>query len=107
MDCIFTMNSHVHNYYKKIEKKEAEQKNNKKAENTTVTKPTTKAKSATEFKVGEHAVYPSHGIGKIVDIEKTTVLGQDFSCYLMHFEKEKLTIKVPIKNSEKIGLRPF
>lgn len=63
------------------------------------------AKSAAEFKIGEYAVYPSHGIGKIIDIQRTTVLGSDFSCYLMHFEKEKLTIKVPLSNSEKIGLR--
>lgn len=57
------------------------------------------------FKVGDYAVYPSHGIGKIVDIEKTTVLGQDFSCYIMYFEKEKLNIKIPMNSAEKIGLR--
>jgi len=57
------------------------------------------------FKAGDYAVYPSHGIGKIVDIEKTLVLGQDLSCYLMYFEKEKLTIKIPMNSSEKIGLR--
>ncbi len=59
------------------------------------------------FKIGEHVIYPSHGIGKIIDIDTSMVLGQDFSCYLMYFEKEKLTIKVPLKNSEKIGLRPL
>ncbi len=57
------------------------------------------------FKVGDYAVYPSHGVGKIVDIEKTVILGQDFSCYLMYFEKEKLTIKIPVNNTNKIGLR--
>ncbi len=57
------------------------------------------------FKVNDYAVYPSHGIGKITGIEKTAVLGQDFSCYLMYFEKEKLTIKIPMNSAEKIGLR--
>ena len=57
------------------------------------------------FKADDYAVYPSHGIGKIVDIEKTLVLGQDLSCYLMYFEKEKLTIKIPMNSAEKIGLR--
>lgn len=57
------------------------------------------------FKVGDYAVYPSHGIGKIVDIEKTSILEQNFSCYLMYFEKEKLTIKIPMNSAEKIGLR--
>lgn len=57
------------------------------------------------FKTGDYAVYPSHGVGKIVDIEKTNILGQDFHCYLMLFEKEKLTIKIPTVSAEKIGLR--
>jgi CarD family transcriptional regulator len=57
------------------------------------------------FKIGDHAIYPSHGIGKIVDIKKTKILGKDFSCYLMYFEKEKLTIKIPMDSAEKIGLR--
>jgi CarD family transcriptional regulator len=57
------------------------------------------------FKVGDYAVYPSHGIGKIVDIEKTIILNQEFKCYLMYFEKEKLTIKIPMNSAEKIGLR--
>ncbi len=59
----------------------------------------------TSFKVGDYAVYPSHGVGKIIEIEKTVILGQDFSCYLMYFEKEKLTIKIPVNNTNKIGIR--
>ena len=79
------------------EKNESSQKINlvKKIENRT--KP--------NFKIGEYAIYPSHGIGKIVEIEKTEILGQDLSCYLMYFEKEKLTIKIPLNSAEKIGLR--
>jgi CarD family transcriptional regulator len=59
----------------------------------------------TSFKIGDYAVYPSHGVGKIIEIEKTVILGQDFSCYLMYFEKEKLTIKIPVSNTNKIGIR--
>jgi len=62
-------------------------------------------KNKITFKVGDYAVYPSHGIGKIVDIEKTIILNQEFKCYLMFFEKEKLTIKIPMNSAEKIGLR--
>lgn len=57
------------------------------------------------FKVGDYSVYPSHGIGKIIGIEKTEILGRDLSCYLMYFEKEKLTIKIPMSSADKIGLR--
>jgi CarD family transcriptional regulator len=68
---------------------------------------TKKAENRTKsnFKIGEYAIYPSHGIGKIIEIEKTEILGQDLSCYLMYFEKEKLNIKIPLNSAEKIGLR--
>lgn len=59
------------------------------------------------FKTGEYAVYPSHGIGKITGIEHMKVLGEDFSCYLMFFEKEKLTIKIPFKHAASMNLRPL
>lgn len=62
-------------------------------------------KSKISFKVGQYAVYPSHGVGKIIDIESTEVLGQEFKCYLMNFEKERLSIKIPVNNADKIGLR--
>lgn len=65
----------------------------------------TEGRNKVTFKVGDYAIYPSHGIGQIVDIENTRVLGQDFSCYLMNFEKEKLIIKIPTDSAEKIGLR--
>jgi CarD family transcriptional regulator len=57
------------------------------------------------FKVGDYAVYPPHGVGKIAAIEKMLVLGQEFKCYLMYFEKEKLAIKIPVNQAEKSGLR--
>jgi CarD family transcriptional regulator len=59
------------------------------------------------FKIGVYAVYPSHGVGKIIDIEETKILDQNFSCYIMYFEKEKLSIKIPVSNAEKVGLRPL
>ncbi len=57
------------------------------------------------FKINDVVIYPSHGIGRIIDIETTMVVGQDFSCFLLYFEKERLTIKVPMKNAHKIGIR--
>lgn len=57
------------------------------------------------FKVGNYVVYPSHGVGKITKIEKTVILDQEFSYYLIHFAKERLDIKVPVKTAAKVGLR--
>ncbi len=98
---------------KEVIKKEAAKTVLPTVKNTPATE-VTKTKKATEaskssksnsFKVGHYAVYPSHGVGKITDIEKTVVLGRDFSCYIMNFDKEKLNIKIPINTAEKIGLR--
>jgi CarD family transcriptional regulator len=74
------------------------------AKNNTAKNTSAKTKKY-QFKVGECAVYPSHGVGKISEIEKMSVLGRDFECYLMYFEREKLTIKIPVSSSEKTGLR--
>ena len=57
------------------------------------------------FKAGEYVVYPSHGIGKITAIETTKILNQNFECYLINFEKEKLSIKVPVENAGSVALR--
>lgn len=82
-----------------VEKKTDSQKN------VIFTKKLSESRTKIVFKTGDYAVYPSHGVGKIVDTEKTSILGQDFNCYLMYFEKEKLTIKIPTNSAEKIGLR--
>ncbi len=73
---------------------------------TIKTKPVKNTKNPT-FKIGSYAVYPSHGVGKITEIQTTKILNQDLSCYLIYFEKEKLTIKVPVKSVGKVGLRPL
>ena len=73
--------------------------------NLIIVKKLSESRLKVAFKKNDFAVYPSHGVGQIQDIEKTTALGQDFSCYLMYFDKEKLTIKIPVNSAEKIGLR--
>ncbi len=89
----------------KIEDEIIPEKKSEAQKNLIIVKKLAESRHKITFKVNDFAVYPSHGVGRIIDIEKTTVLGQDFSCYLMYFEKEKLTIKIPVTSSEKIGLR--
>lgn len=64
-----------------------------------------KSAAKVKFKINDYAVYPSHGVGKIVDIEKVDMLGQSTSCYLMHFEKERLTVRIPVASANRVGLR--
>jgi len=92
------------NIEKKVEVSKTPERKNEAPQKIIIVKKS-EGRSKINFKIGDYAVYPSHGIGKIADIEKTSILGQDFSCYLMYFEKEKLTIKIPMHSAEKIGLR--
>jgi CarD family transcriptional regulator len=87
---------------KKVIEKTDKTKNEKPVKKKTENLPN---QSRQPFRAGDHAVYPSHGVGKIIEIENTTIMGQDYSCYLMYFEKERLSIKIPVLSAEKNNLR--
>ena len=57
------------------------------------------------FKIGDHVIYPSHGVGKLLDIETIKINGRELSTLILYFDKEKLTIKIPVTQIEKIGIR--
>lgn len=59
------------------------------------------------FKAGDHAFYPSHGVGKILQIDTIEVDGQKLNILIMYFEKERLTVKIPASQIIKTGLRPL
>ena len=50
-------------------------------------------------------VYPKHGVGKIISIEKANIGAIDIQFYKIFVEKEKLTLTVPINQQSK--LRPI
>ncbi len=58
-----------------------------------------------EFSTYEYIVYPAHGIGKIKSIEKQAVAGQELELFVIHFEKNKMDIKVPVKKALSSGMR--
>jgi len=62
-------------------------------------------KQKINFKVEEYVVYPTHGVGKIKDIVKEKIANFELECYVIEFEKEKLTISIPMKQAIKSGLR--
>ena len=57
------------------------------------------------FQPGNFAVYPSHGVGKILEIETIEAANQKFDLLKMYFEQEKLIIKIPVSQIDKIGIR--
>jgi CarD family transcriptional regulator len=67
-------------------------------------KTATKAKKP-EFKVNDHVVYPTHGVGKIVAIEKQEISGMMLELIEITFDKDKMTLRVPITKTKQLGMR--
>ncbi len=57
------------------------------------------------YNVKDFVVYPKHGVGKIIAIEKAKIGEIDIQFYKILVEKEKLTLTVPINQQSK--LRPI
>lgn len=57
------------------------------------------------FKINEHVVYPSHGVGKIIGIEEQEIAGMSLELFVINFDKEKLTLRVPTGKLESVGMR--
>src|SRR5260370_3867975 len=58
-----------------------------------------------EFKTGEHIVYPAHGVGRIVGLEEQEVAGVRLQLYVISFEKDKMTLRVPVPKATSVGMR--
>ena len=58
-----------------------------------------------EFKAGENIVYPTHGVGRILTIEKFQYDLVEEQLYVIQFFQDKLTIRVPFAKANLIGLR--
>ena len=61
--------------------------------------------SPQEFKAGENIVYPTHGVGRILTIEKFQYDLVEEQLYVIQFFQDKLTIRVPFAKAKLIGLR--
>ncbi|MGH1419319.1 MAG: CarD family transcriptional regulator [Hyphomicrobiaceae bacterium] len=57
------------------------------------------------FKINESIVYPSHGVGRIIGIEEQEIAGISLELFVIHFDKEKLTLRVPTGKLESVGMR--
>tara|TARA_B100000073_G_scaffold318453_1_gene296588 strand:+ start:2111 stop:2602 length:492 start_codon:yes stop_codon:yes gene_type:complete len=60
-----------------------------------------------DFKTDEFVVYPAHGVGKISGIETQKVADIELEMFIVFFDKEKLTLKVPTKKALEVGMRPL
>ena len=58
-----------------------------------------------EFRPNDFVVYPAHGVGKIVSIEKQEVAGFELELFVISFEKDKMTLRVPTNKATEVGMR--
>ena len=56
-----------------------------------------------QYDIKDFVVYPKHGVGKIMAVEKATIGQIEIQFYKIFIEKEKLTLTVPI--NQQINLR--
>lgn len=59
----------------------------------------------TEFRPDDFVVYPAHGVGRIVSIEEQEVAGLRLEMFVISFEKDKMTLRVPTARATEIGMR--
>ena len=57
------------------------------------------------FKVNDHVVYPTHGVGKIVAVDEQEVAGTKLELFVIAFEQEKMTLRVPLGKAKAVGMR--
>ena len=58
-----------------------------------------------EFRPDDYLVYPAHGVGQIVSIESQEIAGIELELFVISFEKDKMTLRVPTHKATEVGMR--
>ena len=89
----------------KIEKKRLEiQKSNLGDEKVIIKKIKKQPTEKKQYDINQHVVYPKHGVGEILSIEKTVIAEIETNCYKVLIPRDKLTLTIPI--NQQSNLRP-
>ena len=64
----------------------------------------TKSRRA-DFRPDEFVVYPAHGVGRIISIEEQEIAGLTLELFVISFEKDKMTLRVPTHKATEVGMR--
>ena len=57
------------------------------------------------FDIGDFVVYPTHGVGKVVGVEEQTIGEHELKLFIITFEKDRMTLRVPVEKAANSGLR--
>ncbi len=61
--------------------------------------------NALNFVVVDYVVYPKHGVGRVIELQSSEIAGMKLELYVLRFEKEKMTLRVPTNKAESVGMR--
>ena len=64
-----------------------------------------KSAQTLEFRANDYVVYPAHGVGKILTIEEQEIAGTKLELFVISFEKDKMTLRVPTAKASSVGMR--
>ena len=57
------------------------------------------------FEKGDFVVYPTHGVGRVIDIEAKEIAGHKLDLFVISFEQERMMLRVPVAKAKLSGLR--
>ncbi len=60
---------------------------------------------AIEFGAADYVVYPTHGVGRVLGVEKQEISGHVLELIIIKFEKDRMTLRVPVGKAQASGLR--
>jgi CarD family transcriptional regulator len=58
-----------------------------------------------DFSPNDFVVYPTHGVGKILRVEQREISGFKLDLFVVEFEKDKMTLRVPVGKATSVGMR--
>jgi len=57
------------------------------------------------YRKGDFVVYPTHGVGKVMGVEDQEIAGQKLELIIIEFDKDRMTLRVPVAKADQSGLR--
>ncbi|HUT76917.1 MAG TPA: CarD family transcriptional regulator [Polyangia bacterium] len=62
--------------------------------------------SGRDYKKGDKAVYPAHGVGEVIDIQVRSLGGTERLFYVLSILENGMKVMVPVETAAQAGLRP-
>jgi CarD family transcriptional regulator len=58
-----------------------------------------------QFTVGDHVVYPTHGVGRVTGVVAEEIAGYRLTLIVIEFEENRMVLRVPVAKARSAGLR--